>query len=125
MTYEGPFKAALPCGVRDLFLEDAARLSRLMATWRQLFESWAYAEIIPPTYEHYDVLMAGSDADFERRIFRVLDREGNILALRPDITTQVARIVGTNQPGPDGLLQGYRGRAESFTSPGGGAQGCY
>jgi len=95
MTYEGPFKAALPCGVRDLFLEDAARLSKLMATWRQLFESWAYTEIIPPTYEHYDVLMAGSDADFERRIFRVLDREGNILALRPDITTQVARIVGT------------------------------
>jgi len=95
MTYEGPFKAALPCGVRDLSLEDAARLSKLMATWRQLFESWAYTEIIPPTYEHYDVLMAGSDADFERRIFRVLDREGNILALRPDITTQVARIVGT------------------------------
>lgn len=95
MTYEGPFKAALPCGVRDLFLEEAAKLSKLMATWRQLFESWAYTEIIPPTYEHYDMLMAGSDADFEKKIFRVLDREGNILALRPDITTQVARIVGT------------------------------
>ena len=95
MPYEEHLRAALPCGVRDLFLEDAAKLSRLMAAWRQLFESWAYTEIIPPTYEHYDVLMAGSDADFERRIFRVLDREGNILALRPDITTQVARIVGT------------------------------
>jgi ATP phosphoribosyltransferase regulatory subunit len=95
MPYEEPFKAALPCGVRDLFLEDAAKLSKLMATWRQLFESWAYTEIIPPTYEHYDVLIVGSDANFERRIFRVLDREGNILALRPDITTQVARIVGT------------------------------
>ena len=95
MTYEGHFRAALPCGVRDLFLENAAKLAKLMATWRQLFESWAYTEIIPPTYEHYEVLMAGSDADFERRIFRVLDREGNILALRPDITTQVARIVGT------------------------------
>lgn len=99
MSYKGPFKAALPCGVRDLFLEDAAKLSKLMATWRQLFESWAYTEIIPPTYEHYDVLMAGSDADFERKIFRVLDREGNILALRPDITTQVARIVGTKLHG--------------------------
>jgi ATP phosphoribosyltransferase regulatory subunit len=95
MTYERHFRAALPCGVRDLFLEDAAKLSKLMATWRELFESWAYTEIIPPTYEHYEVLMAGSDADSERRIFRVLDREGNILALRPDITTQVARIVGT------------------------------
>jgi ATP phosphoribosyltransferase regulatory subunit len=95
MTYERHFRAALPCGVRDLFLENAAKLSKLMAAWRQLFESWAYTEIIPPTYEHDDVLKAGSDADFERRIFRVLDREGNILALRPDITTQVARIVGT------------------------------
>jgi ATP phosphoribosyltransferase regulatory subunit len=95
VSYNEPFKAALPCGVRDRFLEDATKLSKLMATWRQLFEGWAYTEIIPPTYEHYDVLMAGSDADFERRIFRVLDREGNILALRPDITTQVARIVGT------------------------------
>ncbi len=95
MSYNEPFKAALPCGVRDLFLENAAKLAKLMAIWRQLFESWAYTEIIPPTYEHYEVLMAGSDADFERRIFRVLDREGNILALRPDITTQVARIVGT------------------------------
>lgn len=95
MPYEEHLRAALPCGVRDLFLEDAAKLSKLMVTWRQLFESWAYTEIMPPTYEHYDVLMAGSDADFERRIFRVLDREGNILALRPDITTQVARIVGT------------------------------
>lgn len=95
MPYKGPFKASLPCGVRDLFLEDAAKLSGLMTTWRNLFESWAYTEIIPPTYEHYDVLMAGSGADFEGKVFRVLDREGNILALRSDLTTQVARIVGT------------------------------
>jgi ATP phosphoribosyltransferase regulatory subunit HisZ len=39
----------------------------------------------------------------ERKIFRVLDREGNILALRPDITTQVARIVGTKLHDPSGL----------------------
>jgi ATP phosphoribosyltransferase regulatory subunit len=95
MPYQGPFRASLPCGVRDLFLEDAAKLSMLMAAWRKLFESWAYTEIIPPTYEYYDILMAGSGADFERKVFRVLDREGNILALRSDITTQVARIVGT------------------------------
>jgi ATP phosphoribosyltransferase regulatory subunit HisZ len=42
--------------VRDLFLEEAAKLSKLMATWRQLFESWAYAEVIPPTYEHHDTI---------------------------------------------------------------------
>ncbi len=88
-------RASLPCGVRDLFGDEAARLSKVIAAWRSLFEGWAYAEIITPTYENYDVLMIGSGLSFEKEAFRVLDREGNILALRPDITPQVARIVGT------------------------------
>ena len=89
------FVGALPYGVRDLFLEEAAQLSSLEDTWRRLFEAWAYLRVIPPTYEHYDVLLAGSGAELEEKVFRVLDREGNILALRSDLTTQVARIVGT------------------------------
>lgn len=90
-----PFVGALPYGVRDLFLEEAAQLTSLEDTWRQLFESWGYLRIIPPTYEHYDVLLTGSGVELEEQVFRVLDREGNILALRSDLTTQVARIVGT------------------------------
>jgi len=90
-----PFVGALPYGVRDLFLEEAAQLTSLEDTWRRLFEAWAYQRIIPPTYEHYDVLLAGSGTELEEQVFRVLDREGNILALRSDLTTQVARIVGT------------------------------
>jgi len=95
MTAHRPFLGALPYGVRDLFLEEAARLSSLEDTWRRLFETWAYVRVIPPTYEHYDVLLTGSGMEMEEQVFRVLDREGNILALRPDLTTQVARIVGT------------------------------
>lgn len=90
-----PFVGALPYGVRDLFLEEAAQLTSLEDAWRRLFEAWAYQRVIPPTYEHYDVLLAGSGAELEEKVFRVLDREGNILALRSDLTTQVARIVGT------------------------------
>ena len=90
-----PFVGALPYGVRDLFLEEAAQLTSLEDAWRRLFEAWAYQRIIPPTYEHYYVLLAGSGAELEEQVFRVLDREGNILALRSDLTTQVARIVGT------------------------------
>jgi len=58
-----PFVGALPYGVRDLFLEEAAQLSSLEDTWRRLFEAWAYLRIIPPTYEHYDVLLAGSGVE--------------------------------------------------------------
>ncbi len=95
MSAHRPFVGALPYGVRDLFLDEAARLSSLEDTWRRLFAAWAYARVIPPTYEHYDVLLMGSGVELEEQVFRVLDREGNILALRSDLTTQVARIVGT------------------------------
>ena len=103
MLVHRPFVGALPYGVRDLFLEEAAKLSSLEDTWRGLFEAWAYQRVIPPTYEHYDVLLAGSGLELEEQVFRVLDREGNILALRSDLTTQVARIVATklaDQPLP-------------------------
>ncbi|MDI7274516.1 MAG: ATP phosphoribosyltransferase regulatory subunit [Anaerolineae bacterium] len=95
MAAHRPFAGALPCGVRDLFLEEAARLTFLEDTWRELFQAWAYLRVIPPTYEHYDILLLGSGVELEEQVFRVLDREGNILALRSDLTTQVARIVGT------------------------------
>lgn len=95
MPAHGPVVGALPYGVRDLFLREAAQLSSLEDAWRQLFEAWAYVRVIPPTYEHYDVLLVGSGVELEEQVFRVLDREGNILALRSDLTTQVARIVGT------------------------------
>ena len=103
MSAHRPFAGALPYGVRDLFLEEAAQLAALEDTWRRLFESWAYVPVIPPTYELYDVLLVGSGVELEQQVFRVLDREGNILALRSDLTTQVARIVGTklaDQPSP-------------------------
>jgi ATP phosphoribosyltransferase regulatory subunit len=95
MSAHRPFAGALPYGVRDLFLDEAAQISALEDAWRRLFEAWAYVRVIPPTYEHYDVLLTGSGVELEEEVFRVLDREGNILALRSDLTTQVARIVGT------------------------------
>jgi ATP phosphoribosyltransferase regulatory subunit len=103
MAAHRPFVGALPYGVRDLFLEEAARLTSLESIWRRLFQAWGYSPIVPPTYEHYEILLLGSGVELEEQVFRVLDREGNILALRSDLTTQVARIVGTklhNHPLP-------------------------
>lgn len=89
-----PSHAPLPYGVRDLFFEDAAGLAALGDAWREIFARWGYSQVITPTYEHYDVLLRGYGADQEADLYRVLDREGAVLALRPDITTQVARLAG-------------------------------
>lgn len=123
MSAHRPVVGALPYGVRDLFLEEAAQLSSLEDTWRALFEAWAYVRVIPPTYEHYDVLLAGSGVEMEEQLFRVLDREGNILALRPDLTTQVARIAGSKLSGyPPPLRFYYLANVYRYEEPQAGRQ---
>jgi ATP phosphoribosyltransferase regulatory subunit len=53
------------------------------------FSRFGYFEIETPTFE-YDCVF--SDAE---DLYRMVDRSGEVLALRPDITTQIARIAAT------------------------------
>src|SRR5205814_739139 len=61
-----------------------------------VFRRWGYREIVTPTFEYADVLAAGTDVDVQGNMFTLVDREsGRMLALRPDITPQIARVVAT------------------------------
>lgn len=85
----------LPPGVKDLFGAPARSLSRLGRTLSDLFERWAYEPILPPTFEYYDNIARGFDEDFSDEIYRFIDQKGHLLALRPDLTVPIARIVAT------------------------------
>jgi len=98
-----PLRRQLPHGVKDLFLEDAARVAWLEERLRGLFPRWGYTPVIPPTFEYYDSYAAGADAGLREQMYRLFDRDGRTLALRPDLTIPTARIVGTklyDQPLP-------------------------
>ncbi len=117
------FPAPLPYGVRDIFGAEAAELQVLGDTWRRLFSAWGYDQVITPTYEHYDVLLEGYGREHEEEVYRVLGREGEVLALRPDITTQVARLVGTKlSGGPWPLRLFYVSNVFRFAEPQAGRQ---
>src|SRR6266487_4800539 len=59
------------------------------------FTEHGYCEIIPPTFEYLDVLAPGLDAELIEKSYKVVDRAtGRILVLRPDATSQIARMVG-------------------------------
>jgi ATP phosphoribosyltransferase regulatory subunit len=60
-----------------------------------VFDRWGYRRIILPTFGYYESLSAGSSPDLQRQMFRFFDREGNIMALRADMTPLTARLVGT------------------------------
>jgi len=86
----------LPKGARLYLPDEAARKRHVETSLLGVFERWGYREIVTPTFEYADVLATGTDADVQENMFKLIDREsGRLLALRADITPQIARVVAT------------------------------
>jgi ATP phosphoribosyltransferase regulatory subunit len=94
----------LPSGVRDFLPRAAARRVSLEARIARVFEAWGYARIITPVFECADVLERGLGAGARAAAIRFVEPgTGEVVALRPDITPQIARVVATRMsdvPGP-------------------------
>ncbi len=86
----------LPAGVTIYLPEEAARLHSLLERLLEVFRRWGFREVVTPTYEFFDVLALGTDEALQERMFKFVDREtGRMLALRADVTPQIARIAAT------------------------------
>ncbi len=86
----------LPAGMRDLLpaeaLEQAALSRELLAT----FALWGYEQVMPPMFEYGAVLERGLGTPGEDELLRFIEPEtGGVVVLRPDMTAQIARIMGT------------------------------
>lgn len=82
-----------PDGVTDILLEDAQLKTYIEDNLREVFRSWGFTEVITPTFEFYDVFLTGGIDP--GRIYKFSDPKGNILALRADLTTPIARVAAT------------------------------
>jgi ATP phosphoribosyltransferase regulatory subunit len=86
----------LPRGARIYLPDEAARKRHVERRLFDVFRRWGYREIVTPTFEYADVLATGTDLAVQETMFKLVDREtGRMLALRADITPQIARVVAT------------------------------
>jgi ATP phosphoribosyltransferase regulatory subunit len=109
----------LPKGVK-IYLPDEAATKRVVEErLLGVFRRWGYREVVTPTYEYFDVLSKGTDHDLQEGMFKMVDREsGRLLALRADITPQIARIVATRmRDEPKPLRLGYVTNVFRFDEP--------
>lgn len=85
----------LPAGTRDWLPEELQRKRGVEETLRGVFERRGYAEVQTPLFERFDVLASGLGADTTAAAFVFADRTGIQLALRPEMTTPIARLVSS------------------------------
>ncbi|MED9827949.1 MAG: ATP phosphoribosyltransferase regulatory subunit, partial [Adlercreutzia sp.] len=90
-----------PSGFRDVLSEEARVREAITRAVADLFASRGYVPIETPTLEVMDVLRAGGRVPATP--FKFFDSRGDLLAMRPDVTLQIARMCATrlaNVPGP-------------------------
>ena len=90
-----------PSGFRDILADEAARREAAAFDVQQLLSKNGYVPVETPTLEIMDVMNAGGRVPGTP--FKLFDSRGDLLALRPDVTLQIARMCATRlagQPGP-------------------------
>jgi len=113
----------IPLGTQLLFGQAAKKRRQIERVVFSVFEAWAYEEIIPPIFDYYDVFTKGMGVELEDTLYRFVDREGNILALRPEFTSLVAKSVATRlSDHPKPLRLCYCGEVLRYETPRGGRQ---
>jgi ATP phosphoribosyltransferase regulatory subunit len=95
-----PLDHPLPAGMRDLLPEQAATRRRLSRQLLERFAVYGYAVVTPPVFEFADVLERGLGTLAPADVLRFIEPEsGDVAALRPDMTPQIARIIATRLRG--------------------------
>jgi ATP phosphoribosyltransferase regulatory subunit len=97
------FVPQIPYGTRDFLPREASRKRAVEGALANLFASWGYDEVVTPTFEYLETMTVGAGNDLDQHMFKFFDKNNRILALRPDMTTPMARVAATRlkeTPGP-------------------------
>jgi histidyl-tRNA synthetase len=89
--------------MRDFLPKEAERMRYTEQVTRDLAQLYGYREVITPVVESYDLLTAKSGEEIRKRMYAFEDLGGRRVALRPEFTASIARLMATkmrNEPKP-------------------------
>lgn len=85
---------SLPTGTETLQLHEAARHRRITRTLEDLFSRWGYDPAETALVDYFDVYRRLLSDEDVQQMYRAVDRQGEILALRADTTLFLAKQLG-------------------------------
>ncbi|TVQ41270.1 MAG: ATP phosphoribosyltransferase regulatory subunit [Spirochaetaceae bacterium] len=84
----------IPQGTEGFYLDEAYRHRMLTTEVEQLLFRWGYLPAQTPVFDYYDAYAALLSEEEARKIYRLIDRDGDLLMLRWDITLFLAKQMG-------------------------------
>ncbi|WP_066366079.1 ATP phosphoribosyltransferase regulatory subunit [Neobacillus fumarioli] len=83
-----------PLGMRDTLPELYEKKHLVRSRVAETLKLWGYQFMETPTLEYYETVGAASAID-DAQLFKLLDKEGHTLVLRPDMTSPIARVAAS------------------------------
>lgn len=120
----------LPEGVRDYFGVEATKKQEIQRKIQDVFYTYNYQWIETPSFEYLDVFTLGEESFQKPSLYHLMNRQGEMIALKSDMTRAIARVVCTqnsNQVFPQryGYItnsfrypERYQGKLHEFTQAG-------
>ena len=96
MDRETPRKFATTPGTRDVLPPESTRLLDVQAAIRDRFRLYGFREVVTPALEYSEVIEEHGLRDASYKLF---DRDNQMLLLRPEMTTPIARLVAQRLAG--------------------------
>lgn len=96
-------KIFMPQGVEDTHYNQFEIKENATASFKDICKVHGYRQVLTPTLEYYDLFTDGTI--HKDNMFKLIDGDGKILVLRPDVTTPIARMVATNYKEASGYLK--------------------
>ncbi len=81
-------------GFREFYPEDFSRRKHIFDLWRRTAHVFGFAEYDAPVLEPLELYKAKSGDEIEGQLFSFTDKGGREVALRPEMTPTVCRLVG-------------------------------
>jgi ATP phosphoribosyltransferase regulatory subunit len=92
---------SLPSGLRDLLPDHSAHLAELSSRLQEVFARFGYRRLFLPTLERLEVVERGLSPAALADVMKFVEPgSGEVVAIRPDITPQIARLYAAR---PDAL----------------------
>ncbi len=84
-----------PEGTKDFLFAECSAIDDVCGKIENVFKSRGFKRVITPAIEFYDVFSLPCSAIPQELMFKSVDNKGRLLAIRPDSTLPIARMVST------------------------------
>lgn len=91
-------------GVNDLHFQELLGYERINDAIEQVMRGYGYKPILTPNFEYYDMYFMDTSLSRDK-MFKLVDKTGKVMVLRPDATIPICRMAANTFKDPQDVLK--------------------